>query len=185
MAKNKKTHITRSVRLESEVDAGIQEAAAKNGLSVNQLASRALKRYVEWDFLADRFGFVEVPPELLQKMVEYLADESIREVGKWFGGTVLKEYVLFWFKEINFKNVIKAFPEMIAKYGRMFEYEQIENDDGGMIIIKHQWGEKWSIFYDQTVKTAFGSLLSCKVKTETSPNQITMSYLFASIEVVR
>ncbi len=169
--------MTRSVRLEKEIDEAILEAAEVEGVSVNLLVSRILRRFVDWEIRAERFGFVEIPPELPVMMGELIPEEQLRELGRWFGNTGLREFILFWFKELNFDTLARAFPELMAKYGRVFTYEHTNDGDRGVMIIRHNGGAKWSAFYEEALKTAFRELLGSSVSVEVSQNNVTAKYL--------
>jgi len=47
------------------VDRRLREWAEREGVSVSFLANKALRRLVEWDMYADRFGFIAMPREAL------------------------------------------------------------------------------------------------------------------------
>lgn len=173
----RKIHVTRSVRLEKEIDNAILDAAHEQGISANMLVSRILQRFVDWEIKAERFGFVEIPPDLTVYMAEFIPEEQLRELGRWFGETGIREYVLFWFKEFNFNNLTKAFPELIAKYGRALTYEHNAGDGRGVLIIRHNGGRKWSAFYEEVVRTAFERLIGGSVVIDNSPNSITAKYV--------
>lgn len=165
------------MRLEKEVNDAILDAADSQGISVNLLISRILSRFIEWEAKAERFGFIEVPPDLPVLMTEQIPEEEVRELGRWFGEVGLREYVLFWFKEVNFETLTRAFPELIARYGRIFTYEQTADGDRGVMIIRHNGGVKWSAFYEEAMRAAFEKLLGGAVSIDCSPNHVTATYL--------
>lgn len=163
---------TRSVRIDAEVDEQLRRLAVAQGVSVNAVATRALRRYTEWDIFADRFGFIDMPASIVGRMFEGLTDEQVRGLGHWAGSTLLKEYVTFWFKEVSLETVLEACPRLFAKYGRLFEYE--ERDEGGRrtVVLKHQGGPRVSAFYEELVRSAFEVLLARPVALERTDNQV-------------
>ena len=164
--------LTRSVRIDRDVDEGLRRLAKEYGVSVNALALRAVRRYAEWDSFADKFGFVDIPAVIVGQMFKDMTEEQIIEVGTWVGTTLLREYVTFWFKEVNLETVLQACPRLISKYGRLFEFE--ERDEGGRrtIVIKHAGGPKVSLFYEQVLQSAFKALLNRPVTIERMENQV-------------
>src|SRR6267143_79678 len=119
----------RSVRIDHEVDERLRKLASEQGVSVNALATRSLRRYAEWDAFADKFGFVDMPASIFYRMLDGLSEEQLQTLGRWAGGTLLKEYITFWFKEVRLDTLLEGCPRLIAKYGRLFEYE--EHDERG------------------------------------------------------
>jgi hypothetical protein len=166
------SQLTRSVRIDRDVDEGLRRLAKESDVSVNALSSRAIRRYAEWDSFAEKFGFVDLPGAIVGRMMRQLTEDQLREVGAWVGGSLLREYVTFWFKQITLETVLNACPRLIAKYGRLFEFE--EHDDGGRrtIVFKHEGGQKLSTFYEQVITTAFAELLHKSVTVERSENQV-------------
>ena len=164
--------LTRSVRIDRDVDEGLRRLAKEYGVSVNALALRAIRRYAEWDSFAEKFGFVDMPGSIVARMVRDLDEPQVADLGAWVGSTLLKEYVTFWFKEVTLETVLDACPRLIAKYGRLFEYE--ERDDGGRrtLILKHEGGRTISLFYEHVMKGAFEQLLGKPVSVERMENQV-------------
>jgi len=77
---------TRAFRIDETVDRQLREWAEREGVSVSFLANKALRRLVEWDMYADRFGFIAMPREALSRMIELLSEDEVRELGRWAGG---------------------------------------------------------------------------------------------------
>src|SRR6059036_2516598 len=69
---------TRAFRIDDTVDRQLRQWAEREGVSVSFLANKALRRLVEWDMYADRFGFIAMPREALSRMIELLSSSSER-----------------------------------------------------------------------------------------------------------
>lgn len=164
--------MTRSVRIDRDVDEGLRRLAKEYSVSVNALALRAIRRYAEWDSFAEKFGFVDMPGSIVARMIRDLEEPQVVELGTWVGSTLLKEYVTFWFKQVTLETVLEACPRLIAKYGRLFEYEERAEAGRRTIILKHEGGNRISLFYEHVVKGAFGGLLGKPVTIERMENQV-------------
>lgn len=164
--------LTRSVRIDRDVDEGLRRLAKEGGVSVNALSIRAIRRYAEWDSFAEKFGFVDMPSAIVGRMLEELTPEQLTELGSWAGSTLLREYVTFWFKEVNLETVLEACPRLLSKYGRLFAYEEREEGGRRTIIIKHEGGPVASAFYEQVIRSAFAELLKRQVTVERMENQV-------------
>ena len=76
---------TRAFRIDETVDRQLREWAEREGVSVSFLANKALRRLVEWDMYADRFGFIAMPREALSRMIELLSEEGFESPAVGFG----------------------------------------------------------------------------------------------------
>jgi len=72
--------------------------AEKERVSVNFLVNRALRKFIEWDVYAEKFGFLSLPASMITKMMSYLSDEEAKEMGRWAGQNLVKDFLTFWFK---------------------------------------------------------------------------------------
>ena len=164
--------ITRTIRIDEEVDDFLRTFADRDGVSVNFLVNKALRKLVEWDIYAEKFGIVAIPSSLVRRMMDYLTEEQARELGAWVGTNLIREFVTFWFKEVSFQTIVKGYPKLAAHYGRSFEYE--EHTEGGrwVIVLKHGMGMKWSAYYEELVKSLFRELLHKEASVDTTEDQV-------------
>ena len=167
-----KGSVTRSVRIEKDADERLRDLAGRGETSVNTLVNRALRKFVEWDAYGDKFGFITMPSVILVRLMDYLTPEEARELGAWAGRNLLREYITFWFKEITPETFLHAFPTLLSKYGRAFAVEQHDEDHRTTIILNHGGGLKWSVFYEEAIRTGFHDLLKRDVRVEKTENQV-------------
>ena len=162
----------RSARIDREVDAKLRHLSSEIGVSVSALSARALQRYAEWDAYVIKFGVVDTPTFVVSRLLGYLSEEEMRELGRWVGSTVLLEFVAFRFKEVNAQNVLEVMPRLISKYGRLFRYEQLEEGGRRTVVINHGGGRMFSALYEEVIKAAFAELLHQPVAVETMEHQV-------------
>jgi hypothetical protein len=162
----------RSVRIDSDVDEQLRALARERGLSVNTLTGRALARFVEWDSFGEKFGFVDMPAIIVQRIVKYLSDDDVRDLGRWVGTTLVREHVLFWFKDITPHTVLEAYPRLASRYGRLFEFSERIDGANHIIVLKHSGGPKLSLLYAEIIRSAFEKLLQIRVDIEATENQV-------------
>lgn len=164
--------VTRTIRIERDVDDFLRKFGEREGVSVNLLVNKAIQRLVEWDIYAEKFGLVALPSSLIERMMDRLSDEEAAELGRWVGQNLIPEFITFWFKEVSLQAMVIDFPRLQSRYGRAFEYE--EHVDGGKwtIILKHSAGSKWSVYYEGLLKTAFRNLLQTDLQIDKTDNQL-------------
>jgi hypothetical protein len=162
--------VTRTLRLDEDVEAGIVEIAEREQFSFNLLANRALRKLVEWDDKAGKFGFIQVPTTLVEKVFSILSDEEARELGKEAGANALPEMVLFWFKKFSSENALKAL-EMIGSYGNAFRLQYTIDGETDTVVLKHDRGPRVSAFYSEMFQSLFKPM-GARVETHETDGQV-------------
>ena len=106
MTKKREQTTLRTVRIPQELDNALETISKERGLSVNSLVSMLLKKYVEWDKYADRFGYITLTRESLRRILNATDDNKLIESAQDYGSTVPKEFLMFWFKKLNIDSVL-------------------------------------------------------------------------------
>lgn len=164
--------VTRTIRIERDVDEFLRKFGEREGVSVNLLVNKAIRRLVDWDIYADKFGLVALPSALVEKMMDHLTDEEAGELGEWVGRNILPEFITFWFKEVNLQSMVIGYPRLASRYGRAFEYEEHVSGGQWTIVLKHSAGARWSTYYEALFKAAFRDLLKTEIRVEKTDDQV-------------
>jgi hypothetical protein len=162
--------VTRTLRLDEDVEAGIVEIAEREQFSFNLLANRALRKLVEWEDKATKFGFIQVPISIVEKVFSILSDEEARELGREAGTNTLPEMVLFWFKKFNPETALKAM-EMIGSYGNAFRLQYTLDGETDTVVLKHDRGPRVSAFYSELFQSLFKPM-GARVETHETDGQV-------------
>ena len=162
--------VTRTLRLDEDVEAGIVEMAEREQFSFNLLANRALRKLVEWEDKAGKFGFIQVPTSLVEKVFNILTDEEARELGREAGANTIPEMVLFWFKKFNPETALKAL-EMIGGYGNAFRLQYTIDGETDTVVLKHDRGPRVSAFYGEMFLSLFKPM-GARVETHETDGQV-------------
>lgn len=175
-ATSRKT-VTRTIRLDEDIDKLLEGIAYQNSVSVNSIVNSTLRRLVEWDVYAEKFGFTTLPTSLMRRMMEGIPNESIEQLGRWAGANFVKEFTQFWFKEVSLQTVLKTLDILGSKYVRAFRYEHVMEERKHMLVLNHGSGHKWSRFYQSLLDSALKTLLGIKVKIEPTDNQVVAEFV--------
>jgi hypothetical protein len=138
--------VTRTLRLDEDVDEALEKMAKEGGESVNTVVGRALRKLVEWDRLADRAGLVMISPVTLERLMEPQTVEQARELGKAIAIDAWKPMILTYYGEITITSVLESI-ELIARYMSRFDFHYASEGSKRVITIRHSMGVKWSAFY--------------------------------------
>ncbi len=110
-----KKHVHSSIRIEEDVFKSLQRESDRQGISVNSLINKILKNYVTSEMYFEQLGFLLVSKDFLRKTFAELQDEKrISEFGKELGLTVAKEYVSYFFPQLN-SNTLAQFLDIWFK----------------------------------------------------------------------
>jgi len=159
------------VRLDEDVQEGLEQLAEHQNLTVNALMNKALRKFVFWDAPLDKFEAVDTPSQLLVKIMDYLSDQNAKELAQSTGTVLAKELIQFMFKELSLSSVLKHF-ELQGVHFTNHHFDQRDEGDSHTIIIRHTMGPKWSIYYEELLKSLFTEL-GVPIEVERMENQVT------------
>src|SRR2546421_10698552 len=94
--KNKTKSVTRTIRIDEDIDFQLEKLAHEQRVSVNYFANQALRKFVEWAVFVDRLGFVTLPSDIFVKLVCYTTDKQANELSIWFVKNLDKDLVYFF-----------------------------------------------------------------------------------------
>jgi hypothetical protein len=174
--------VTRTLRLDEDVENGIVEIARREKLPFNLLANKALRKLVEWESKADKFGFVNFPAATLEKLFASLNDEQARTLGKAAGTNMIPEMIFFWYKKFDIGTALKAI-KLVASYGKPFMLEHTIDGRADIVVLKHDHGPRVSAYYSELLRAMFESL-GASVKTEETDGQVLATILRPSTSPV-
>jgi hypothetical protein len=149
---------TRTFRIDSDVDEKLEGLSSEGRVSMNQIANKALRRYVEWEANAEKFGTVTTSSSTIKKFFDYLTEDQAKEMGNWWGENQVPGIITYFFKKFDFDSVLKALEFLGAQYGRAFTFDHGFDGRSHTLIVKHDMGLKASVFYAEAVKAAFSHL---------------------------
>jgi len=159
------------LRIDSEVAEQLVELAERDKISVNVIANQALRKHVEYDAYAEKFGLVTISKGLLKTLFSLMSEEQARDLGRKSGEHTWVAMVTFWFKKFNLENVMKSFERVASRYNRNFEFESSHDGQAYVVILRHDCGPLASAFYAESVKSVF-ALLDVKVELKETEDQV-------------
>jgi hypothetical protein len=154
--RRKKT-VLRAVRLVKELDDVLQEDAEAIGVSASALINRIVKKYVEWDRQAEKFGFFSIATETFESILNEIDDKKLENIATTLGSTMPESVTMFWFKKLNLDSFLRIV-SLFGKYSGQFVVATDYKEGNYVVTLHHNLGKKWSIylgsFISQFVKTA-------------------------------
>ena len=146
---------TRSFRVEQYISNILDEEAERMGISVNALVNIILKHYADFTRFLSKIDLVILNREILTKFLQSMDDQEVFKIGIELGETIPKDTILFWKKELAQQNVFEYLEKIICRYGLLGTYDEINQNGGKIIVIRHRLGKKGSIFFQGYIKSIF------------------------------
>jgi hypothetical protein len=165
----------RTVRIARELDKAVEAIANDKGLSVNSFVSMLLKKYIEWDKYAERFGYITLTRASLRRILKATDVDKLKECAQDYGSTVPKEFLMFWFKELSIDSILAAL-SLRCKYANVAEYELKIDGRDYMIILHHDLGIRWSEFFGYTLQQEIKIVLQVLARLEITKNSIVLKF---------
>jgi len=163
---------TRTIRLDGDVLFKIEELAKQESVSISFIINKALRRHVEWEIYAEKFGFMMTFTARMRRLYDSLSDEEARTLGRQSAENEYSEFINFWFKKIDFDTTLKALDLLGSEYSRNFKFDHSYDGNVHTIIFKHDRGARTSAYYAEIAKVLFNRL-NLKVDAVESDQQLT------------
>lgn len=167
--------VTRTLRLDDDVDEALEKLAQERGESVNAIVGRALRKLVEWDRLAGSAGLVLISPVTLAKLMESQSQEQARALGEFVGDDVWKPIIISRFGEVTLDSVLKSI-ELIGRYMGRFNFIYSTEGTKRLITIRHSGGLNWSNFYVGAATSLFSGVLGVEIRPTLTEELASIEY---------
>ncbi|MDA4121938.1 MAG: hypothetical protein OK456_02010 [Thaumarchaeota archaeon] len=167
--------ITRTIRLDKELDDVLQKIARDEKVTVNSIVNRCLRQFVDWDRHADKFGMATIRPALLTELISRLSVDEARQLGRDSVKDSLRPAIEYIFVEFSLPNFIE-FMRRFARYSGRFEFEDSVDGRKHVILVRHSTGLKWSAYYEGMVRGIFEDELGIKIKASAGPESFTGTF---------
>jgi hypothetical protein len=138
--------VSRTLRLNMEVDQRLVELSERERVSVNVLVNRAIRKLVEWDSRIQELGFATVRKNTLRMLWDSLTEVRAREMGMKAGGPEAVELVLYWFKSFSFDNALMTVSLFGSEYANLYRYEHDFDGKVHTLIVNHDLGKNFSLY---------------------------------------
>jgi predicted transcriptional regulator len=167
--------VTRTLRLDDDVDAALERMAEERGESVNAIAGRALRKLVEWDRLAESAGLVVISSTTMGRLMDSQTPEQARALGEFVGNEVWKPIIISRYGEVTLESVLKSI-ELIARYMGRFDFVYSTEGLKRVVTIRHSGGIKWSEFYLGAATPLFSQALGLAFNHITTEELISIEF---------
>jgi len=167
---------TRTVRFDRELDMELQAIANHSKMTVNAVVNRSVRRFLEWDMHAERFGIMQASPTLLTTLMIRMPLEEARRIGRALAKDIVRPSIVDMLGEFTFENTMEYFRRFAAYAGR-FQFEHRIEDRKHVIVIRHPLGSKWSAYYEGMMDGTLHGELGIKIEQEVGPETVVTKFI--------
>jgi hypothetical protein len=177
--KNKLSH--QGFRLQEQVIKTLTEEAARKGVSVSSLVNTILRNYVTHEMQFEELGFILVSKDFLRKIFNVIEDEKhIEDFGKEFGATIAKEYVSYFYPQVNSPTLVQFLDYWFRRFQSCKHIaEDTERSQRHYFTVNHDINIKFSL----ALKAILEGLIEPISKTTVEFKDITANSISFSFDV--
>ena len=173
--KRKKT-ITRTFRIRQEWDNVLQEEAARQGVSVNVLLNKFLRKYSLYSRWTERNNDVSLSQPTLRELLKTVQVEMLIEAGTRSGVLDAINIVNAMGLAMDYDSFIYLITEYLggpdfARWFHCFHHTQGNKD---IFHLQHDFGRGWSIFLEKYIISFLHAITDVDTKTRIYDYAITL-----------
>ncbi|GIU71419.1 MAG: hypothetical protein KatS3mg003_0898 [Candidatus Nitrosocaldaceae archaeon] len=161
-------------RIDKDVIERLKKEADEKEISLNALINQILRRYIEWELYEKKLGMISIPKQLVKELCKLLPEEEIIRLGEKMGKNMLADIIVFMKGRIDQETFI-SWLDARLKHSSL-EVNHCYDDNNHTIIIKHDLGEKWSLYHKIVFELIFHELLNKHVDIEYNENVLKLSF---------
>lgn len=173
--KRKKT-ITRTFRIRQEWDRVLQEEATRQGVSVNVLVNKILRKYALYSRWNDRNNDTSLPKRNLREILSTCQVEELAEAGTRLGALDAMNLVNVMGLKMNYDSFIYLVTEHLGgpHFARWFQCFYHTQGNTDLFHIQHDFGHAWSVFLENFLLSFLRSMTDMDAKTRIYDYAITL-----------
>ena len=174
MSKGKDESTIRTFRLSAELDDVLKEEAERQAISVSALLNQIVQRYSEAERYFNRYDALTLEKNTFISFIKDLSDENVVEIGDLAGSRSLQNGLRIRGLSSNTETVRFIVEHVYGRYSGWFKANFYEKNNQTVYHLRHELGEKWSLFISHYMIKMFDSLLDTDIITEVKEDSVTI-----------
>jgi hypothetical protein len=173
--KRKKT-ITRTFRLRQQWDTILQDEASRQGVSVNVLLNKILRKYSLYSRWTERNNDVTLSQPTLREILGTTQEEQLASAGTKTGALDAINLVNAMGMPMEYDTFVYLITEHLGgpNFARLFHCFHHTHGNKDIFHLQHDFGRKWSIFLEKYVRSFMHTITDAEAKTRTYDYAITL-----------
>ena len=173
--KRKKT-ITRTFRIRQEWDSVLQEEATRQGVSVNVLVNKILRKYALYSRWNDRNNDISLPQRTLREILNTCQVEELAEAGNRSGALDAMNLINAMGLKMNYDSFVYLVTEHLGgpQFARWFQCFYHHQGSTDLFHIQHDFEHAWSVFLESFLLSFLRSMTGMDAKTRVYDYAVTL-----------
>lgn len=134
----------------------IKRFSKSKQITINSAVNQLLKQGVEWDLTAAKAGWIPMPKIFVKSLFDELTEKKICEKARESARAVSKDMMLTMRGNSSVSDWLSIMNTRSLASG--FYYSQIDTSNKIRVILRHDLGYKFSLYFDSFYREVFESL---------------------------
>jgi len=171
----KDSTVTRTVRINEAYDEVLRYEADRQGVSVNTLVDRILRKYTVSYRFFENLGAVTISPHTFSELLSTLEEGEIRAIASSTGVERPKELILKRGLPLTYENAVWYITELLGDNSGWFRTTYYERKERDIIHLSHNQVEGWSIFIEEYIGALFKEVMGVIPDAEVVGSSVTFT----------
>ena len=167
--KSSSDHVT--FRIKSEVLDDLKSISREEKLSLNTIVNQIFESHLNWDVHAAEVGWVVMLKVGLVELIKHVDKETVSKIAKETAEAGSKEIALYMRGKYGIAEWISIIKDRAKMSG--FKIKEYRNDDKIKLVLYHDMGENWSVFFSTYHETVFYEL-GVTIKSDYTENSVVL-----------
>jgi hypothetical protein len=173
LVQRKSRTIGRSFRINEQWLNTLNEEAEKAGISPNALLNKILEDYSKYQRYFKRFDGIALTQKSFSRIVEACSKEALVNIATKSQATVLDVFRTIGLR-YNYEDATFFMTTILSEYANWFKCEHHLVNNKEYFHLRHNLGEKWSIYLAEAVSVLFEYCCNIRVKKEFLEGAVTL-----------
>lgn len=165
---------TVSFRLDTDVIERLKKEAERQDISLNTLANKIFKRYVDWGMYENQVGMIPVARPILDELFKKFNEREMAELAHKVGQNIVSDIAKFMKGTMDLDSFMAWFETRMKMSG--FEMNHTEQNDRHTYIVKHDLGLNWSLYHKTVMELIFHDMFKKPINTEINERMFTLTF---------
>jgi hypothetical protein len=171
--KNKTSTKTITLRINEEVLKRLDSESKRRGISLNTFANQIFQEFLDWDMLQPQSGMIPIAKPVIIEMLKKMSKEEVTALAKQVGKDTIHDAVVFMKQRMNLDSFLSWLEMWTKKNSNIGFSHRLEDDGVHVCIMKHDLGEKWSLYHKTVLETISNDILQKPIDIATSAGILT------------
>jgi hypothetical protein len=170
----KNRSIGRSFRINEQWINVLYEEAEREGITPNFLVNRILQDYCLFHRFFKRYDGVSLTQKSFSSLLESCSREKLEETAKKAGSTIAQDLFRTFELKFNYDGVTYFLTTVLDGYANWYKCQHYVQDGTEIFHMRHNLGEKWSIYVAEVSSNAIEFCCNKKAKKEFLDGAVTI-----------